>query len=141
MPESPNLTQQSLIKSEDQEILIGRLYVKIDYLKNARLRVPAFAGIANFGLLTLSTNAAFDRLSAIIFMSGFVLIGFVSVFALYVVKKSFDDNVERLADIYEMREIPRSYAEPAFAIWFLLFFLICLLSMLPAALTWAIKFT
>ena len=129
-----------LLDRDNQEILVARLYVKIDYLKQARLRIPVFAAIANFGLVTLSTHEVFGKISALIFICGFLFIGLVSAIALHVVKTSFDENIGRLTTIYEIRDIPASFAEPAFAIWFLLYTLVSIACVLPIALVWASQF-
>lgn len=126
---------------ERQKIIVERLYAKIDYLKNARLRIPVFVAAANFALTTLSTRADETESTAILFVVGFALTGLVGILAMLVVRSSFRANVVQLANYYRKMEIDPDMAEPASRIWWLLLSLVVLTSALPSALVLTVDFT
>lgn len=134
-----------------QKLMIGRLYDKIDHLKAARLRIPSYVAVANFGFLALSTRAKVDDNTALIFVLGFAIIGMIGLYALYVVRSAFSTNVEQLDYLYDKIEVKtpdflaqklgtNSLAEPASPLWSLLFFLIIVAVVLPTVLILFVDF-
>lgn len=132
-----------------QKLLIERLYDKIDYHKAARLRVPSYVVIANFGLLALSTHAKVDVYTTIFFACGFVSIGLVGLYALRVVKAAFSKNVEELDYLYGRIDVKtpdfqdnetKTLAEPASSLWNLLVVLIILATFFPVVMVFLFEF-
>lgn len=128
---------------ERQKLIIERLYVKIDYHKAARLRVPTYVAIANYGLLALSTRFELNGNTSFFFVCGFLLIGFVGGCALEVVRKAFVKNVNQLDYLYDQIAVKNSnfqedpkieLAEPASGLWVFLFILILIATALPSVL-------
>lgn len=125
---------------ERNKLVVERLYTKIDYLKGARLRVPVFVAAANFALLTLSSRAVVTESTGLLFTAGFLMIGMVGVLAMFVVKTSFDGNVEQLRMYYEKMQIDPGMAEHASRIWWLLLSLVFIACALPVLLVAAVEF-
>jgi len=124
---------------EKQKIVVDRLFVKIDYLKNTRLRIPIFVVIANFALVTLSTRAVNSKSSSLLFAVSFLFVGLVGAYAMWTVWKSFKKNVATLAEYYEKMGIPRHLAEPASNIWLLLMVLVGISSFIPVLLVYTVE--
>ncbi|WP_417680153.1 hypothetical protein [Roseibium sp.] len=127
-------------ETDRDKMVIERLYTKIDYLKNARLRVPAFVAVANFGLVTLSTRAKSSDSAEVLFSIGFGLIALVGLSTMFVIKRTFDGNVRELKKYYAKIGIDPDQAEPATIIWLLLVALIIIASALPVSLLLMVDF-
>lgn len=132
--------EQEPTNFERHKLVVERLYSKIDYLKNARLRVPVFVAVGNFALTTISTRADDTENTALLFVFGLCLIGMVGVLAMLVVKSSFDGNVAQLKIYYGKLGIDPDMAEPASKIWWLLLALVFIATALPAALVLTVDF-
>lgn len=125
---------------EIDKLVIERLYTKIDYLKATRLRIPLFVAVASFALTTLSTRAPNDTITNGLFGVGFGLVFIVGCVSLYVIKSSFDANVQSLKQRYLQVGIDPDLAEPASRIWWLLGTLILIACALPAGLVFQVDF-
>ena len=121
--------------------VVDRLFVKIDYLKNTRLRIPLFVAVANFALITLSTRADDRQFTTWLFTGAFLFVGAVGGYAMRTVWISFNKNVATLSEYYEKMGIPGDLAEPASKIWWLLMALIGLSSLLPVVLVHTVEFS
>lgn len=134
---------------EKQILLINRLYAKIDYHKAARIRVPSYVAIANFGLLALSTRSVESESSAVIFSLGFLCVGCVGFCALLVVQMEYQKFIRQLDYLYDVIKVKsdqfhdsktKSLADQASPLWILLFCLIGISVGLPLMLTLFVEF-
>lgn len=125
-----------------QKIFLARLYAKIDYLKQVRLKIPVFSVIVNYGLFVLARKQS-NPLSDIIFTICLMLMIILGALILIIVKRAFDINCAQLAYLYEQMKISGDkfhkiedgrLAEPASKLWILLFALIALSGFLPILL-------
>lgn len=135
-----DLNGKKYLEFEKQKLLAERLFVKIDYTKNGRFRIPVFVAVANFALLSFMENATLIDNEKIFFTLSFILIGMIGEISLIALYFSFKRSVKQLEYLYNQMDIKskryvecedKNISESAITIWITSLVLVLLFSTFP----------